>query len=145
MRASFVLAPAFIVVVASCATTGALRDFTSDGCSLFLDGVPSERDRWLHCCLAHDKGYWRGGGYTERKQIDAEFRACVAEAQDPVLARLMHDGVRVGGSPYWPTTYRWGYGWGYGRGYEALTEAEQERADRLLAEYERGAAPPVAP
>jgi hypothetical protein len=41
-------------------------------------------------------------------------------------------GVRVGGSPYFPTTYRWGYGWPYPRGYKPLSEEEiQEVKTRL--------------
>ena len=48
----------------------------------------------------------------------------------------MYLGVRAGGSPYWPASYRWGYGWPYGRGYRPLTEDEREMADRMLVESE---------
>ena len=36
----------------------------------------------------------------------------------------MLTGVRIGGSPYFPTSYRWGYGWPYPRGYQDLSEDE---------------------
>ena len=33
-------------------------------------------------------------------------------------------GVRVGGSPYFPTSYRWGYGWPYPHRYGELSADE---------------------
>jgi len=44
---------------------------------------------------------------------------------EPQIANLMLAGVRVGGSPYFPTSYRWGYGWSYSRFYKPLTEEEK--------------------
>lgn len=44
----------------------------------------------------------------------------------------MRAGVGLGGSPYFPTDFRWGYGWSYVRGYKALTDEEK----KLLAESE---------
>jgi hypothetical protein len=41
--------------------------------------------------------------------------------------------VRIGGSPYLNTPFRWGYGWPFGRGYKALTAAEMEQVKRLQA------------
>jgi len=35
-------------------------------------------------------------------------------------------GVRVGGMPYLPTPYRWGYGWPYPRLYGELSATEKE-------------------
>ena len=43
------------------ASAAELRDFTSDGCSLFPDGDIKDRALWCDCCLAHDISYWRGG------------------------------------------------------------------------------------
>jgi hypothetical protein len=37
-------------------------------------------------------------------------------------------GVRIGGTPYLPTRFRWGYGWPWPRGYRALTPAELEQS-----------------
>jgi hypothetical protein len=38
-----------------------LKDFTSDGCSLFPDGTIINRAKWCECCLRHDIAYWRAG------------------------------------------------------------------------------------
>lgn len=109
-----------------------LRPFTTDGCSDFPDGTPRHQDLWLKCCIEHDQKYWMGGGYDERVAADKELRACVQSVGEPAIAALMLAGVRVGGSPWWPTHFRWGYGWPYTRGYRALTPAEKERARELL-------------
>lgn len=38
----------------------------------------------------------------------------------------MLSGVRVGGSPYWPTKFRWGYGWSYPHGYTEVQNSNHE-------------------
>lgn len=48
----------------------------------------------------------------------------------------MKAGVRIGGSPYFPTPFRWGYGWAYSRGYAPLTELELKTVERVLSESE---------
>jgi hypothetical protein len=124
------------VMANSAVSTSALRDFTSDGCSLFLDGNLEHRDLWCNCCFAHDIAYWQGGAQKERKQADEALRDCVFErTHNKALAVLMYDGVRTGGHPAFPTWYRWAYGWSYGRGYKALTEEEQQQARGKLEEY----------
>ena len=47
----------------------------------------------------------------------------------------MYQAVRVGGSPHFPTWYRWGYGWPTGRGYKKLSEQELLLVDQKLAVY----------
>ena len=103
-----------------------LQPFASDGCSAFPDGTPETKTLWLSCCTSHDSAYWQGGSYAERLQADQDLRSCVAQTGQPEIARLMLAGVRVGGTPYLPTSFRWGYGWPYPRGYKTLTEAERE-------------------
>lgn len=123
-----------------CANTGELRPFTTDGCSMFPDRDTTSGKDWRCCCVAHDLAYWRGGTAEERSAADAELRVCVQAATgDVALGRTMHSGVRVGGTPYLPTSYRWGYGWGYGRFYRPLTALEQAQAAALLGEYRTGA------
>lgn len=122
------LAP--MLVLGGCASPRILRDFTTDGCSLFPDAIGDAC--WADCCVAHDRAYWRGGTAQERERADAALRACVARGGHPVLASVMHRGVRLGGMPLWPVWYRWGYGWGYGRGYEPLTPDEQRQATHRL-------------
>jgi len=110
------------------------RPFTSDGCSLFPDQRLVLRGSWCDCCLRHDVAYWRGGTEEERRLADEGLRDCVkVRTGDPVLAGLMFAGVRAGGSPAFPTSFRWGYGWPEGRGYRALTEAERAAAERVFA------------
>lgn len=113
------------------ANSASLKPFTSDGCSAFPNGTLEQKQLWLHCCTAHDLAYWRGGTYTERLQADKALRACVGQLGEAAIADLMMAGVRVGGSPFWPTQFRWGYGWDYPRFYQELTE-EEERQVQLL-------------
>ena len=54
-----------------------LSDFTSDGCSLFIDGTFEKPDLWKECCLTHDIAYWQGGTQEERLEADLAFKACV--------------------------------------------------------------------
>jgi len=94
-----------------------IKPFSSDGCSAFPDGTYQQQQLWLACCTVHDKAYWRGGTYQQRLDADLALKRCVAEVGEPLIAELMLAGVRVGGSPYWPTRFRWGYGWSYFHGY----------------------------
>jgi hypothetical protein len=118
--------------IAACATTDRIQPFTSDGCSEFPDGTSTHRTLWRACCVAHDKAYWRGGTYDDRVAADRDLQRCVAAVGEPEIAQLMLAGVRVGGSPYWPTGFRWGYGWPWPRGYRALTPEERAQADAAL-------------
>jgi hypothetical protein len=113
-----------------------LKDFTSDGCSLFPDGTTRRRAQWCDCCFAHDIAYWRGGTESERKKADEELRDCVRKRTGSgAMASLMYEGVRKGGHPAFPTWYRWAYGWDYGRGYQPLTDEEQKQVKNKLEEY----------
>jgi len=112
---------------------GDLEPFTSDGCSEFPDGIGKHKDLWLSCCIEHDKAYWKGGTYQQRLEADEKLERCVSAVGEPLIADIMLAGVRVGGSPYLPTKFRWGYGWPYGRGYKALSEEELKEAERLLS------------
>lgn len=107
-----------------------LQPFTTDGCSTFPEGTREHKDLWHRCCTAHDQKYWAGGSYEERLQADLELRACVQSVGKPVIADLMLAGVRVGGSPWWPSAFRWGYGWPYTHGYSSLTPDELEQVGK---------------
>lgn len=129
-----------LAMLAYCATAWAtdLKDFTSDGCSLFPDGTIGDRAKWCECCLRHDIAYWRGGTEHERKKADEALQACVLERTgDTALAETMYLGVRAGGHPVFPTWYRWAYGWPYGRGYKPLTELEQLQVRKKQDDYTR--------
>ncbi|MHB8846345.1 MAG: hypothetical protein ACYC7L_16545 [Nitrospirota bacterium] len=140
MAGLFIAALRIMALLACCSPAGAedLKDFTSDGCSLFPDGTISDRDKWCECCLKHDIAYWRGGTEAERRRSDEELRACVLERTgDKALAETMFLGVRAGGHPVFPASYRWAYGWPYGRGYRPLSAEEQELVRAKLADYEK--------
>ncbi len=130
-RAIGIVALACLLAAAPACAEEQLKPFTTDGCSDFPDGTPEHRDLWLKCCIAHDRKYWIGGTYAERLQADLELRQCVSAVGEPAIADLMLAGVRVGGSPYWPTRFRWGYGWPYTHGYRALTPEEIEQVRRV--------------
>jgi len=126
----------FTTTTSGAASTPVLRDFTSDGCSLFPDGDLERRDLWCDCCFTHDIAYWQGGTQKERKQADETLRDCVLEhTRNKTLAAMMYEGIRTGGHPAFPTWYRWAYGWSYGRGYQAMTKEEQQQAKEKLDEY----------
>lgn len=130
---AIVITAAFMPVF-SCADAGELKPFTSDGCSAFPDGTFRQRQLWLQCCIQHDRAYWVGGTYEERVKADEELKRCVAEVGEPEIAQMMLAGVRVGGTPYLPTTFRWGYGWPYPRGYTALTDGERGQVEAQAGE-----------
>ena len=101
-----------------------LAAFTTDGCSAFPDGTLIEKQLWLACCTEHDYAYWQGGTVQQRLDADVQLEQCVTVVGEPRIAALMLAGVRVGGVPYLPTPFRWGYGWPYPGRYRALSEQE---------------------
>ncbi len=111
-----------------------LKPFTSDGCSEFPDGIEGHEDLWLNCCIQHDLAYWKGGSYQQRLEADRQLEQCVTAVGQPLIAKIMLAGVRIGGSPYLNTPFRWGYGWPYGRGYKPLTDEELEQVKRLQSQ-----------
>jgi hypothetical protein len=92
--------------------------FVTDGCSLWFDS------HWVECCVTHDIAYWCGGTREQRRRADAEFGACIAERTSGAVGLGMRLGVRVGGQPLFPTSYRWGYGHAYRACYPS-TEAQR--------------------
>lgn len=128
--AFFMSAIALSASLSSPAAANSLKPFTTDGCSLWIDGTPEQPHLWRHCCVAHDLAYWQGGSKADRQQADADILTCVKQAQGPGMAQYMYANVRWGGSPYWMSSYRWGYGWDYldgiwPRGYKVPTAEEQ--------------------
>lgn len=109
-----------------------IKPFTSDGCSSFPDGTFTQQELWLQCCTAHDLTYWQGGTYAQRLEADNQLHQCVSHVGQKEIAKLMLLGVRVGGTPFLPTDFRWGYGWPYPRSYKTLTKSEQNQVDEQL-------------
>lgn len=119
-----------------------LQPFLTDGCSAFPDGTLLQQQLWLDCCIDHDIAYWLGGSYGERVSADRQLQQCVTRIGEPAIAELMLAGVRVGGSPYWPTSFRWGYGWPYWdgdrpRGYRKLSDYLRQSALLELRDIKR--------
>lgn len=82
-------------------------NFKSDGCSLFPDGD------YCDCCVEHDKKYYFGGSFRERRQADISLYKCVRRKKGfhhKIIAPLMYLGVRIGGVSWLPTPFRWGFG-----------------------------------
>lgn len=104
--------------VAACQASGGrggvqpVRPFVTDGCSRFPDAEWNTR-----CCVEHDLAYWCGGTADERAAADAAFGECLDASAGGFMAGLMEMGVRLGGSPLFPSSYRWGYGHPYSGGY----------------------------
>jgi hypothetical protein len=125
---------ALLMILPASALASQIRPFTSEGCSAFPNGTFQQNELWLRCCVAHDYAYWKGGTYQERLTADEALQACVASVGEPEIARLMLSGVRVGGTPYLPTRFRWGYGWPYPRNYGVLRDDEIEQIKALERE-----------
>ncbi len=113
-----------LLLIPRLALADSLQPFISDGCSSFPDGTFEQNQLWLKCCRAHDFAYWKGGTYQQRIDADLALQECVAQIGKEEIALLMLAGVRVGGTPFLPTAFRWGYGWPYPRFYGPLSEEE---------------------
>ena len=128
------LAGVLSVLASGAAAADEIVPFTSDGCSAFPDGTIDQNKLWLNCCTEHDRTYWMGGTSKDRAIADQALKDCVAAVGHPHIAELMLAGVRVGGTPYLPTRFRWGYGWPYPRGYEELSD---ELRHKLIEQSKR--------
>lgn len=130
-RQFLVISAIGLLLLPALAQASELKPFTSDGCSAFPNGTPEQKELWLKCCTAHDYDYWKGGTYEQRLASDKALKSCVAQVGEPGIALVMLAGVRVGGTPFLPTTFRWGYGWSYPRFYGELTEDELQQIKNL--------------
>ena len=125
-----------LMISTACSGDAELRPFASDGCSLFPDSSLLSESDWCSCCFEHDLQYWRGGTREEREASDRQLERCVLEKTgNNILAGLMYQGVRAGGSPYFYSWYRWGYGWSFERKYQSLTPQEHDIADDFVKKY----------
>ena len=67
------------------------------------------------CLKTWFRAFWKGGTYKEGLKADLAIKNCVVTVGEEEIALLMLAGVRVGGTPFLPTAFRWGYGWPYPR------------------------------
>ena len=106
----------------------------SDGCSGGMSATYAKLEflhvkygktlPWRQCCVVHDRAYYYGGIEQEKNAADIALKKCVTEVVGNknlglILGALMKNAVWIGGIPYFPTTYRWGYGEDF-RGTENL-------------------------
>jgi len=126
---------AFLMAGCQPASPPQLSAFRFDGCSCFPDGTASEPDLWKKHCLAHDHAYWLGGTRNERKMADLELRDGIRREGNPVIAQIAYAGVRIGGTPWLPTPWRWGFGWKqFPRGYREPSDEEKVQIERSMPE-----------
>ncbi len=111
---------------------GNLAPFESDGCTFFPDGNDRSSTLWLHCCQKHDLLYWVGGSEKARLAADEGLKECVTNVGEFETANFMYEGVRIGGSPFINTSWRWGFGWSEMRGYTPLNRDERFLVKRRL-------------
>ncbi|PCJ30826.1 MAG: hypothetical protein COA99_17725 [Moraxellaceae bacterium] len=121
-----------LVLLSSTVHADTIKPFSTDGCSAFPNGTFKQNTLWLACCTDHDLAYWQGGSYKERLAADQSLKACVEQVGEAEIAIVMLAGVRVGGTPFLPTKFRWGYGWSYPKFYGALTKKELEQVHQSL-------------
>lgn len=86
--------------------------FTTDGCSFWPD------NGWQQCCIEHDVDYWCGGSDVDRCAADRRLRACAETSGHGTVGRVMYFGTRLGGHPWVPFPWRWGYGWDWPYAYD---------------------------
>lgn len=135
-------------LVAGCQGTNPpeLSAFQFDGCSCFPEGTWKDPDLWEQHCLVHDYRYWQGGTRRERKLADRKLRDGIRSKGKPIVAQLAYAGVRIGGTPWLPTPWRWGFGWrGFPRGYRELSNDERRQIEQLKPSWVAEENGPVAP
>lgn len=125
-----------VLLIPSILCAEEIKPFTTDGCSAFPGGTVEQQSLWTHCCIRHDLAYWKGGSYQERLEADEVLSTCVSKVGEPEIAEIMLAGVRVGGSAYLPTPFRWGYGWSFPKKYRRLNDSEKREVQKKLKQFE---------
>jgi hypothetical protein len=62
-----------------------------------------------------------GGAEKDRKLADSELGKCVGAKSFSILGDIFYFAVEIGGSPFYHSTWRWGYGWVNSREYFSRT------------------------
>lgn len=89
------------------------KDGCSGGMSAFYRNVLGKVPVWEACCDTHDKAYERGGSFTTKARADATLRDCVAASGHVFEGWTMWAAVQIGGQPFFPAGWRWGFGRDY--------------------------------
>lgn len=78
--------------------------------------IPEEE--WLlELCRIHDDAYFYGGSAYRKFMADMNLAVGIAKRGYIRRAVLFFIGVSIGGTPYIPFSWRWGFHYDYGRGY----------------------------
>ncbi len=85
-------------------------DGCSGGMSMLWKKATGELPPWEGCCDLHDNDYVSGGTKKQRLDSDIRLLACVATNGHPFWAMGIFIAVRLGGVPWLPTPWRWGFG-----------------------------------
>jgi hypothetical protein len=93
------------------AETGVLKDFITDGCTMFIDGPDDNPTLWRHCCVEHDLRYWFGGTLQNRDFADLQLKACVKDCAGDFWANLIYNGVQAGQFSPIHHKYSWSWAW----------------------------------
>ena len=125
----------FLFLLSTTALASEIKPFTSDGCSAFPEGTFTQQSLWSNCCFRHDLAYWKGGTEKQKDIADYDLESCVTNVGEPHIAKLMLAGVKVGGSPFLNTPFRWGYGWPYGDGYKVLSRSDKLQVIKKLSNF----------
>ncbi len=103
--------------------------FKSDVCTMFPDGSYGD------CCVTHDLEYYKGeGSFKARLASDKRLYKCVRDKKGfkhKIIAATMYLGVRIGGVPFLPTPFRWGFGKSKIKKAKKKAEAEKTKKDRI--------------
>src|SRR5215212_10514705 len=100
VRAVMVFAAAVIILFATFVASAQISNDDllpsgkkSDGCTLIPDGDIKG------CCVAHDRDYYWGGTFRERRQSDKKLFFCIRNKpgiQHRIFAPFIWLGVRIG-------------------------------------------------
>lgn len=101
-----------------------LKTFSTDGCTMFIDGPLKQPGLWLHCCEEHDLRYWFGGSGTDMDKTDLRLKACVKEVAGENWSEIIYRGVRAGHSSPIKNKTQWSWGWNQERPNNPLDSAE---------------------
>lgn len=92
-----------------------MKPFKSDGCSGGMSAlwrcVTNHNPPWEGACETHDRHYYMGGSPKDRLAADRQLAANVCMSGYPIMAAVMYYSVRVGGHPWLPLPWRWGFGY----------------------------------
>lgn len=112
--ASSLLALAIAAPLAVTSLPKPYKDGCSGGMSWFYRNVLGKVPAWEGCCDTHDKVYGPGGTSNQKAAADWALYECVRDTDNRATAGLMLVAVAIGGQPFFPMGWRWGYERDYG-------------------------------